>query len=480
MLFNSLHFLAFFPVVLAVHFALPHRLRWVWLLVASVYFYMAFIPAYVLILFFLIAVDYVAGIAISASVGARRKAFLVGSLVANCAILGFFKYYNFFAANVTELGHALGLGVQARALAIVLPIGLSFHTFQSMSYTIEVYLGRQKAERHLGIYALYVLFWPQLVAGPIERPQNLLHQFREPRTFDMARAAEGAELMLTGFVKKVLVADTLATLVNAVYDAPRGQSGLSLLVATYFFSFQIYCDFAGYSDIARGAAKILGFELMVNFDRPYASASISEFWRRWHISLSTWFRDYLYVPLGGNRGTVARTCANLFIVFLVSGLWHGANWTFVVWGALHGAFLVARVLFGPRPVDTTGLSRALGVFVTFNLVTLSWVFFRASSVGTAFYILTHLFSRNGAASWAVLPGSLAEVALGVLLIVGLTLVDTWRARRATAARPATPATPPPGFFVRGARYAVVLSLIALILLRITDAHGPQQFIYFQF
>lgn len=478
MLFNSFHFLAFFPVVLAAYFALPHRFRWAWLLAASCYFYAAFIPAYLLILFCLIIIDYVAGIAISGAEGGRRKAFLALSLVANCAMLAFFKYYNFFAANVTAAGHGLGLPLEATTLSIILPIGLSFHTFQSMSYTIEVYRRAQKAERHLGIYALYVLFWPQLVAGPIERPQNLLHQFREPHKFDSRRATEGAELMVTGFAKKVLVADTLARTVNEVYGAPQSHSGLSLIVAAYFFAFQIYYDFSGYSDIARGASRIMGFELMVNFDRPYISSTISEFWRRWHISLSTWFRDYLYVPLGGSRVSGARTALNLLIVFLVSGFWHGANWTFIIWGALHGSALVASQLaFGHRrKARPVGIARVAKTLLTFNFVTLAWIFFRAETVSKAFYMLTHLFTRNGASTWAALPETPVQVAVAVLAIVGVEALDSWMLRRHS--RQALPASPT--VLASGLRYAVAVGIIILVLFRLSDDRAPQQFIYFQF
>jgi D-alanyl-lipoteichoic acid acyltransferase DltB (MBOAT superfamily) len=477
-LFNSLHFLAFFPVVLAVYFTLPHRFRWAWLLAASCYFYAAFIPAYLLILFVLIGIDYVAGIAIEGAQGSRRKVFLVVSLVANCGMLGFFKYYNFLAQNLTALAHAGGLAVDVKTLAIVLPIGLSFHTFQSMSYTIEVYRGKQKAERHLGIYALYVLFWPQLVAGPIERPQNLLHQFREPKRFDSKRTTEGVELMVLGFAKKVLVADTLAKTVNTVYGAPQQHSGLSLLLATYFFAFQIYCDFAGYSDIARGAAKIMGFDLMVNFDRPYASATISEFWRRWHISLSTWFRDYLYIPLGGSRVSRARGALNLMIVFLVSGLWHGANWTFVIWGGVHGTALAAsQLVFGhARKQPPTGLARVFKVLLTFHIVVLSWIFFRAETVGKAFYVLTHLVSANGAASWSALPETPARLALAMASILALEAMDLWWKRRQTAPQPAAQ----PALLASGLRHALALGIMILVLFRLTDDRGPQQFIYFQF
>ncbi len=328
---------------------------------------------------------------------------LVMSIVANVGILGFFKYINFVDANLTVLFGALHLGWAIPHLDIILPIGLSFHTFQSMSYTIEVYRGRQQAERHLGIYALYVMFYPQLVAGPIERPQNLLHQFREPHTFDAERVIDGLKLMLWGFFKKVVIADRLALYVNGIYDHPAAQHGWPLIIATYFFAFQIYCDFSGYTDIAIGAAQVMGFRLMDNFNRPYFAKSIVEFWQRWHISLSSWFRDYLYIPLGGNRVAVPRWCFNIMVVFLVSGLWHGANWTFIVWGALHGVYVIAgvatfawqRKFLRIRRHARIGWSRRwIEAFVTFHLVLIAWVFFRAASLSDAGYIFGDRLQRT--------------------------------------------------------------------------------------
>jgi D-alanyl-lipoteichoic acid acyltransferase DltB (MBOAT superfamily) len=364
MIFNSLEFLAFFPIVTLLYFVVPRRMQWALLLIASCIFYMAFRPVYVLILVFTILVDYVAGLLIAPAVGWRRRAWLGASIAANVGVLAVFKYWNFAAGNLNGLaGRPL-----VPLLDILLPIGLSFHTFQAMSYTIEVYRGRQPPERHLGIYALYVMFYPQLVAGPIERPQNLLPQFRDGHEFDAARVTRGLSLMMWGFFKKIVVADRLAIAVNHVYARPGDFDGAALLLATYAFAFQIYCDFSGYSDIALGSAEVMGFELMKNFDRPYASASVAEFWRRWHISLSTWFRDYLYIPLGGSKVGPARTGANLLIVFLVSGLWHGANWTYVAWGALHGLYIiVGRATEGAR--RWLAVPRFVSTLITFHLVT---------------------------------------------------------------------------------------------------------------
>ncbi len=403
MLFNSYTFLYFFIVVTTLYFILPHRFRWALLLVASCYFYMTFVPVYILILFFTIVVDYFAGIYIEKATGRKRKAFLAASLVANIGVLAFFKYYNFLNQNLsTLLGH-FGANNPLPFLTILLPIGLSFHTFQAMSYTIEVYRGNYKAERNFGIYSLYVMFYPQLVAGPIERPQNMLHQFREKHKFDYQRVADGLKLMAWGLFKKVAIADRLAFIVNTAYQDPHKFHGLSFVIATVFFAFQIYCDFSGYTDIALGAAKVMGFTLMKNFDRPYHSRSIREFWSRWHISLSTWFRDYLYIPLGGSRVSVPRWYFNLFIVFLISGLWHGANWTYLVWGGLNGLYLIfalATQNIRDKIAAFTGISKfprlysAIQLVTTFALVCIAWVFFRAKTIADAIYILKSICTNT--------------------------------------------------------------------------------------
>jgi alginate O-acetyltransferase complex protein AlgI len=394
MLFNSLAFFLFFPIVTVIYFVLPHRVRWIHLLLASCVFYMAFIPVYILILFFTIIIDYVVGILIENATGKKRKWFLVLSLVSNIGVLAVFKYYNFFIGNLNGL--FAGSDNPLPLLNIVLPIGLSFHTFQAMSYTIEVYRGHHKAERHFGIYALYVMFYPQLVAGPIERPQNLLYQFYQHKTFDYDSVVNGLKLMMWGLFKKVVIADRLAVITDPIFKDPRHHTHMDILFAAFFFSFQIFCDFSGYSDIAIGAARVMGFRLMKNFDRPYSSRSVSEFWKRWHISLSTWFRDYLYISLGGNRVPVPRWYFNIFFVFLVSGFWHGANWTFIVWGALHGFYMIfaaATLKIRARINNVTGITKTKWLYdlsqvvVTFILVMLAWIFFRANNIGDALYML---------------------------------------------------------------------------------------------
>lgn len=402
MLFNSFHFAAFFIVVTALFFALPHRFRWLLLLLASCYFYMAFLPIYILILGGTIVVDYFAGIRIEQSSGPRRKWWLVASLVANIGVLAVFKYYNFLNGNLSAILNSLGYVNQIPNLGILLPIGLSFHTFQAMSYTIEVYRGSQKAERHFGIYSLYVMFYPQLVAGPIERPQNMLHQFYEIQRFDYDRFIEGLKLMLWGFFMKLVVADRMATYVDAVYNNVDQHTGPSCALATVLFAFQIYCDFAGYSNIAIGSAKVMGFNLMTNFRRPYFSKSVAEFWTRWHISLSTWFKDYLYISLGGNRVGIPRWYLNLMIVFLISGLWHGANWTYIIWGGLNGLYLIGEIMVSKltraKSGELPGSGRRLPVvllgqmILTFLLICLSWIFFRANSVSDGFQILQKILT----------------------------------------------------------------------------------------
>lgn len=398
MLFNSFSFGIFFASVVLLYFNLPQKGRVLLLLVSSCLFYMVFVPAYILILLLTILVDYYAGIKLVETTGATRRFYLIGSIIATCAILFVFKYFNFFAQTVSSLGGWAGFPISDFTLRIVLPIGLSFHTFQSLSYVIEVYRGHQRAERDFLTYATYVMFFPQLVAGPIERPQNLLEQFRTYHGVDVARMADGFRRMAWGFFKKLVVADRLAIYVNDVYASPQEHNGLQLTLATVFFAYQIYCDFSGYTDIALGMAKVMGFKLMENFDTPYYSASIGEFWRRWHISLSTWFRDYVYFPLGGSRGGIPKTCRNLMITFALSGLWHGANWTYVCWGLLNGFYLIGGVLLAPlrqRCCELTGVSRrpwirrGIGIAITILLTLFAWVFFRAKTLQDAIYIVTH-------------------------------------------------------------------------------------------
>jgi len=401
MLFNSFDFLVFFPLVTLVYFLLPAKARTLWLLAASCYFYMAFIPAYIFILFTTITVDYFSGIFIEKfRSSSGKKIFLGASLAANVGFLTFFKFAGPASSELAALARFLHWNYPAGVLAVALPIGLSFHTLQAMAYTIEVYRGRQKAEKNFLIFSLYVMFYPQLVAGPIERPQNLLQQLRETHVPDYDRMAAGLRKMLWGFFKKLVIADRVALLVNQVFAHPADYHGLPVWLAMYFFAFQIYCDFSGYTDIAIGAAEVMGFRLMKNFDRPYLASSITDFWRRWHISLSSWFRDYLYIPLGGDRLGKARWSLNVLIVFLVSGLWHGAGWTYAVWGLYHGALLVLSRSFErtrnflSRLVPAAALP-AVKTFLVFQLVSFGWIFFRARSLSDAALMFRRLFSGLG-------------------------------------------------------------------------------------
>ena len=428
MVFNSLQFLVFFGIVTSAYFLLAHKYRWALLLAASCYFYMAFVPVYLGILGLTIIIDYFAGIYLERFQGGAKKIFLGCSLLANLGVLAIFKYYFFFTDNVNALSSYFSIPIHFPVLNILLPIGLSFHTFQAMSYTIEVYRGNQKAERNFGIYSLYVMFYPQLVAGPIERPQNLIHQFYEKHVWDTARVKSGLLQMMQGFFKKVVIADRLAMVVDPAYANLSNQSSLNLIIASIFYSFQIYCDFSGYSDIAIGASKVMGFKLMNNFNAPYTAKSIPDFWRRWHISLSTWFKDYVYFSLGGNRVSVPRWYINIMIVFILSGFWHGASWNFVIWGALHGLFqlmgLTLNRIFPNLAADEQ--KSAAGVWMyrlfTFLLVTFAWVFFRIPKFGDIQIYFGQL-TRGSMLDPISLAFNTSELLFSILLIVGLYLYD---------------------------------------------------------
>lgn len=372
------------------------------MLVASCVFYMFFKPEYILILAFTIAIDYYAGLKIeSASNSVLRKKYLILSLIANIGILCVFKYYNFINDNITGLMRFVNLKNPMPILNILLPLGLSFHTFQAMSYTIEVYKGNQKAEKHFGIYALYVMFYPQLVAGPIERPQHMLHQFYEKKDLNYERIISGLRLMLLGFFKKIVIADRLGIYVDSIYQYPTHANSISILIASFFFAFQVYCDFSGYSDIAIGSAKVLGYDLMKNFNKPFISKNITEFWRRWHISLSTWFNDYLFTPLviaKRDWGKWAVVFA-LIITFLISGLWHGAGWAFLIFGLLYGLamsfeFLTKRtrsMLSKKIPKLTYDIASQV---LTFSYVCIALIFFRAGTINKATLIFKSFFALN--------------------------------------------------------------------------------------
>lgn len=478
MLFNSLHFVLFLPFVVATYFLMPFKYRWAFLLGASYYFYMCWKPEYVLLLLFSTLIDYYAALQIGKSDNASKRKFFLGlSLSLNLGTLFLFKYFNFLNASARAAFDHFNLFYNVPMFELLLPVGISFYTFQTMSYVIDVYRGEQKAETHLGRFALYVTFFPQLVAGPIERSTTLMPQFHERHNFEWPRVLDGLKIMLWGFFKKIVIADRLAGYVNPIYNDPTSADGINLLLATYFFAFQIYCDFSGYSDIAVGTAKVLGYRLMSNFERPYLSQSIAEFWKRWHISLSTWFKDYLYIPLGGNRVAKWRWCFNLFTVFLVSGLWHGANWTFVIWGALHGLYLVFAILTsGAREKLVHGLAldrvptllRASRTVITFHLVLFAWIFFRANHMSDALLIIEKVFHVFSGAALAPITKliTLPDLMFVLALLVFMNFYERfqiawrtlWQSRLA----------------------AITLASVLFWAIVVWGAFDNQQFIYFQF
>lgn len=492
MLFNSTEFFIFFPVVVTLYFLTPGNRRWLILLLASYYFYASWKPAYTIIIIASTLVDYFCGRAMGRFEDEdkqKRRPFLYISLLSNLGILLLFKYYNFFNDSAAGIANALNMGYAMPAFELLLPMGISFYTFQTMSYSIDVYHGRIKPERHLGVFALFVTFFPQLVAGPIERAGNLLGQLKIEHKFEYERVVAGLRRMGWGFFKKIMIADNLALMVNQVYNNPTEFEGISFILATIFFAFQIYCDFSGYSDIAIGASQVMGIRLMENFRRPYFSKSISEFWTRWHISLSSWFRDYLYIPLGGNRVVKWRWYYNLFITFLVSGLWHGANWTFVVWGALHGFYLVFAILTARQRntmADSLGLTshpmlyKWMQVLSVFVLVNFSWIFFRANTISDAFYIIQHSFTGLGNISQVFAAVNLEHVlfmdqglkvfAVSVISIIVMETVHMIQRNGSVSQlimqRPV---------IIRWSVY-----YIAIIAMLLFGQFGSAEFIYFQF
>lgn len=495
MVFNSVDFLIFFPVVCLVYFIIPRRARNVWLLLASYYFYMSWNPKYALLILASTAVTYLSGILIgwAGTKEARRaralkRLFLVLSFGVNLAILCVFKYMGFFLDSLAALLGAVGIDMKVPALDILLPVGISFYTFQALSYTADVYAGKLAPRRNFITYALYVSFFPQLVAGPIERSDHLLEQLERPRSFDYLRAREGLLRMAWGLFQKVVVADRTAVFVDAVFASPGAAPGSVAGTAMVLFFIQIYCDFGGYSNIAIGAAQVLGVELIENFRQPWLAVSIRDFWRRWHISLSTWFRDYVYIPLGGSRRGKARKWLNTVTVFLLSGLWHGAQWHFVAWGLLHGVYQVAgdmtdgprrRIRAALRIRENGALHRVCAVAVTFVLTTAAFCVFRAGSVREAALMLRSLFTDFG--PQALLSGQILEFGLdkwdlavfacSVAALVAVDLINERRPVWPLLERQALPI-----------RWVCYLALIFAVL--IFGVYGPgydaASFIYFAF
>lgn len=390
MLFNSFEFLIFLPLILISYQLIDKKWRWVLLLSASYIFYMWWEPIYIILIAGSTLIDHWCSKKISQTESLKiKKTYLLVSLFINLGLLFTFKYFNFIIDNINTFSHLIHINHHLKSHPLLLPVGISFYTFQTLSYTIDVYKKRIQPEKHLGYFSLFVSFFPQLVAGPIERSSNLLPQLRNLKNININNFKSGTKLLLWGMFKKVVIADRLAVFVNSTYNNPVDHDGLTLLIATIFFAFQIYCDFSGYSDIAIGVARMFGIKLMKNFDTPYFANSLNNFWSKWHISLSTWFRDYLYIPLGGNKVIKWRWYYNLYITFLISGIWHGAAWTFVIWGSIHGLFLLIekRCTMILHPYKRTVIFNLIGFIITQTIVLLSWVFFRANSVSEARIIL---------------------------------------------------------------------------------------------
>lgn len=401
MLFNSFAFILFFPIVCFIYWILPNKFRNIFLLIASYYFYMNWNPTYGILILFSSIVTWISALWMKKERAINtKKAILVVCLLINLGILFIFKYANFISASINDVFIMLGIKMYIPQLDILLPVGISFYTFQAIGYTIDVYRKTIKPETNFFVYALFVSFFPQLVAGPIERAKNLLPQFHIKHSFNADKAIQGLRLILWGYFMKLVVSDRLAVYVDSVYDNVSYHSSSSIILASVFFAFQIYCDFGGYSNIAIGCAKVMGFDLMVNFNRPYLSKSVAEFWRRWHISLSTWFKDYVYIPLGGNRCSKKRNYMNLLITFAVSGLWHGANWTFLIWGSLNGLFQIGGKFFKRSNKETKAtyknkISDICDIVVTFILITFTWIFFRANNLSDSLLAIKKICQFNG-------------------------------------------------------------------------------------
>jgi alginate O-acetyltransferase complex protein AlgI len=467
MLFNSLEFLIFFPIVIMLYYALPFRFRWAMLLVASYVFYMWWKVEYAVLILVSTLIDYFAALALEkTSDETKRKLLLALSLTSNLGILLFFKYFNFVNTNLGSLAEVFGFSYQPSPVDILLPVGISFYTFQTMSYTIDVFKGNKKAEPHFGYFALFVTYFPQLVAGPIERAERLLPQLHEKHLLNAQNISRGLKLIFWGMFKKVAVADNLAPYVNEVFNHPHQYEGSSLIIATVFFSFQIYYDFSGYSDIAIGSARVMGAELMTNFNHPYFATSVSDFWRRWHISLSTWFRDYVYIPLGGNRSNHYR---NIMITFLLSGFWHGANWTFIAWGGLHGVYMV---IAGKTKTIQNKIRSGnfIHVVVTYLLVLFAWIFFRSNSIHDAFLVIRKLPDISlQASSINILRDGYGLIFLVALLVVMQLIHFIERNEAIMIQLERKPVT------VRWSFYSAMLWILFLY-----GNYSKQEFIYFTF
>ncbi len=486
MLFNSLSFALFFPLVFVLYWFVANKslkLQNMLLLVASYFFYACWDWRFLFLLVFSTLLDYFSGIMMENASDKRKKTFwFVTSIVINLGFLGFFKYYNFFVTSFAEMLGNFGLHVNVWTLHVILPVGISFYTFHGLSYVIDIYKGRIKAERNFIDYSVFVSFFPLLVAGPIERATHLLPQIKKERHFEYSKAVDGLRQILWGLFKKVVIADTCAEFANTIFNNSEHFAGSTLVLGALFFTFQIYCDFSGYSDIALGTARLLGIELLRNFAFPYFSRDIAEFWRRWHISLSTWFRDYVYIPLGGSKGGTLMKVRNTFIIFLLSGFWHGANWTFIVWGGLNALYFLPLLLSNRNRTNLETVAQGrlfptvrelLAMITTFTLTVFAWIFFRAQSVSHAFDYIATIFSR----SLFDMPDKKAFIGLKAhpvvaIILIFIFLIIEWLGREQQYALAAFG-----NRWYKPIRWSFYYILIIAIFVFIGK---EQQFIYFQF
>lgn len=435
MLFNSLDFAIFLPLVFGIYWFLTQKnlqIQNLFIVLASYVFYGWWDARFLVLIAFSTLVDYVIGRIMNDTQSQNKRTVLLWtSITVNIGLLGFFKYYNFFVNNFVEAFSLFGKQLEPWTLKIILPVGISFYTFQTLSYTIDVYRKKMKPTKDLLAFAAFVSFFPQLVAGPIERASHLLPQFYKKRQFEYNKAVDGLRQILWGLFKKIVIADNCAQYVNIIFENPSEYSGSTLVMGAVLFAFQIYGDFSGYSDIAIGTARLFGFDLMQNFAFPYFSRDIAEFWRRWHISLSTWFRDYVYIPLGGSKGSQTKVIRNVFIIFLVSGFWHGANWTFIIWGGLNALYFLPLLLLNRNRINTNvvaqngglpSITEVLAMGITFGLTTIAWVFFRAESVKTAGLYLLGIIDKTLFTIPEIRPTFL-------ILLIGLFMGIEWMGRK---------------------------------------------------
>jgi alginate O-acetyltransferase complex protein AlgI len=487
MLFNSLDFLLFFTIVVIVYFSIPHKYRWFFLLIASFYFYASINMEYTILLIISILSIYIASLQIERTANLKiKKLCLITCILVNLGMLILFKYFNFFSQNITYLSKELNLSFEISHLDFLLPIGISFYVFMAISYIIDVYQNKTKVEKNLGLIALYLSFFPHLVAGPIMRANELIPQFYETYEFEVSRVSDGLKLMLWGLFKKVVIADRLALYVDLVYANPTNFDGFTFIVATFFFAIQIYCDFSGYCDIAIGCAQILGYNLPDNFNRPYSSKSILDFWRRWHISLYTWLRDYIYIPLGGSRVPKPRYFINILTVFLISGLWHGANWTYIVWGLILGIFAIITIIAAPISLFVQRICRFKALYdficisITFCMVSFAWIFFRSNSISEALYIISQIISSIFLAITSIsLKSTYSSIILtfgtkwvlitGLLLLI-LVLIHHIQPHEGIRHM----------FRDRSAYFRLIFCYFLIMMILYAGELVPKSFIYFQF